>query len=79
MPVVAKNEINLASCSCLSCPSYNECAKDKLEKLYCASEVGRSACKYKMNGCICGSCQVHKDNNLANGYYCLNGSAVEIG
>ena len=79
MPVVTKNETNLTNCSCPSCPSYNECAKDKLEKLYCASEVGRSTCKYKMNGCVCGSCQVHKDNHLANGYYCLNGSALEIG
>lgn len=79
MPKVIKNEINLDACSCGECPSYNECAKSKNEKLYCASEIGRSDCDYKMSGCICSSCKVHKDNQLANGYYCLKGSAEEIG
>jgi hypothetical protein len=79
MTQVIKNETNLSECPCDKCPSYNECAKAKSEKLYCAAEVGRSTCEYKMNGCICGTCQIHKDSKLTSGYYCLNGSAEEIG
>ena len=79
MAKVIKDEANLNKCVCPNCPSYNNCAREKNEKLYCAAEVGRSTCKYKMNGCICGSCAVHMANKLAKGYYCLNGSAEEIG
>jgi hypothetical protein len=78
MAKVEKSEINLKKCFCPNCPSYNECAKGKMEKLYCAGEVGKSVCEYKMNGCLCGGCPVHAENNLQAGYYCLNGSADEI-
>ena len=79
MAKVMKSEVNLSQCTCLQCPSYNECARGKKEKLYCAAEIGRSTCEYKMNGCICGSCAVHTASHLTNGYYCLKGSAEEIG
>ena len=79
MPEIIKNEVNFSQCVCLNCPSYNECARDKSEKLYCATEVGASDCKYHKNGCICASCPVHKNNSLNNGYYCLAGSASKIG
>lgn len=75
MPKVEKTELNLGKCPCPNCPSYNECAKGKIELLYCAEETGKSACQYKMNGCICGGCPVHRDNGLKAGYYCLNGPA----
>ena len=71
MPKVTKNEANLKQCACPQCPSYNECARGKDERLYCAAEIGRSACDYKMNGCICGSCAVHRICQLTKGYYCL--------
>lgn len=77
MPKVEKNEANMHKCFCPNCPSYNECAKEKTERLYCAGEIGKSSCKYKMNGCICGGCPVHRENNLQAGYYCINGSADE--
>ena len=79
MPQVTKNEVDLSQCACPKCPSYNDCARGKNEKLYCATEIGKSACEYKMNGCLCGSCPVHTASGLTNGYYCLKGSAKEIG
>jgi len=78
MPKVEKNKVNMDKCSCPNCPSYNECAKGKTESLYCAGDNGKSACSYQMNGCICGSCPVHKEYNLTSGYYCMHGSADEI-
>jgi hypothetical protein len=78
MPKVAKNETNLKKCPCPECPSYNECAGGKKEVLYCAEEIGKSACDYAMEGCICGPCPVHVENNLLSGYYCIGGSAEEV-
>ena len=77
MPKVEKNEDNMNKCFCPNCPSYNECAQDKIETLYCAGEVGKSTCQYKMDGCTCGGCPVHQENDLKSGYYCLYGSADE--
>lgn len=79
MPKVIKNEENSAKCPCPHCPSYNECSEGKDERLYCAAEVGKSGCEYKMNGCICGPCSVHVECGLKNGYYCVKGSADDNG
>lgn len=78
MPKVEKNEANIHKCACPGCPSYNECAKGQNESLYCAGENGKSACPYKTNGCVCGGCPVHMENDLKAGYYCLHGSADEV-
>lgn len=75
MTLIEKNDKNLKKCSCIKCPSYNDCAKGKKESLYCAEIVGKSKCKYKMNGCLCMTCPVHAKFNLKAGYYCINGSA----
>ncbi len=77
MPKVQKNEVNISKCTCADCPSYNECARGKTEKLYCAEQVGKSECAYKMNGCICGQCPVHAEFDLKAGAYCIHGSADE--
>lgn len=78
MTKVEKNETNLGKCRCPNCPSYNECARGKAERLYCAGEIGKSDCSFKMNGCICGSCPVYRECNLKAGYYCARGSADVI-
>lgn len=75
MPKVEKNQTNLDKCACTICPSYNQCAKGKKELLYCAEAVGKSTCQYQMDGCTCGNCPVHQENNLKTGYYCIKGSA----
>ena len=75
---VEKNEANLKACPCPACPSYNECAKGKAETLYCSGSIGKSACDFKMSGCICGACPVHSQNKLSSGYYCIKGAADEV-
>ncbi len=77
MPKVENNPSNQVKCFCPNCPTFNACAKEKNERLYCA--VGKTACDFKMKGCLCGACTVHAENNLQSGYYCLKGSADEIG
>jgi len=78
MPIVEKNKTNTDKCACPNCPSYNECAKGKTESLYCAKDNGKSGCEFKKNGCTCGDCPVHKENNLKSWYYCMVGSADEV-
>ncbi|MDO9183107.1 MAG: DUF2769 domain-containing protein [Bacteriovorax sp.] len=75
---VEKTQSSLKKCICEKCPSYTKCSKEKNEKLFCAKEVGKSSCEKEMNGCICGTCPIQKENFLLVGYYCINGSAEEI-
>jgi hypothetical protein len=42
---------------------------EHMEGMFCA--FGKSNCITEDKGCICGTCDVHKENNLTNGYYCL--------
>lgn len=77
MPQISKDQKNLDACPCPNCPSYNDCSREKKETLFCSDAVGKSACEYKMNGCLCGPCPVHKEYSLSAGYYCLNGSALQ--
>ena len=46
--------------------------------LYTVGEIGKSACEYKKEGCICGACPVHSENALTSRYFCIQGSADEI-
>ncbi|MCQ6963409.1 DUF2769 domain-containing protein [Methanolobus chelungpuianus] len=46
-----------------------------LEGVFCAS--GKSRFIEERKGCICGSCQVYKENGLSSGYYCLEGTEEE--
>ena len=64
------NQENLAQCICEGCKVYNECARGKNEKLYCAK--GKSECEldYKKI-CICGACPVYEANDLKGGFFCF--------
>ncbi len=47
--------------------------------IYCAG--GRSGCE-DLEGtkrCLCPACAVHLEMSLGNSYYCLKGSAKEVG
>jgi len=68
MAKVIDNEINLAQCRCIDCPTHNECAKAKDERLFCRRGIG--FCAYKNNGCICPGCVVYRNNKLKYNYYC---------
>lgn len=78
MPKVANTQENIKKCACTECPSYNDCSRDKGVKLFCSDEVGKSICALAMNGCLCGPCAVHEENDLRAGYYCIHGSADEV-
>ena len=78
MPKVANTPDNRAKCACSVCPSYNDCARDKGETMFCAEENGKGTCDYQMNGCVCGPCPVHTECKLSSGYYCMHGSAEQV-
>jgi len=60
-------------CICPDCPTYNECARDGKEFLYCI--YGRSfSCVTEDLGCICPGCPLIMDLGLLNLTFCLLGS-----
>lgn len=66
-----------AECICPDCPTYNKCAGDAGELLYCF--LGRSGeCIKEELGCNCPDCPVASRAGLVNLYYCINGSEVEM-
>lgn len=73
MPKVADTKENLDKCVCGKCPTYDDCAREKMELLYCAKGV--SSCALEEKGCICGTCPVHSENQLVSGYFCTKGAA----
>jgi len=42
---------------------------EHLEGVFCA--FGKSNCIVDEKGCVCPDCEVYKNNNLSNMYYCL--------
>jgi hypothetical protein len=66
-------EADKAVCVCPNCPSYNECAKENGELLYCI--LGKSPrCITEEVGCICPACQVWDKMDLTNEYFCTKGT-----
>ena len=64
-------------CVCGSCPSYNECARNKNELGYCL--VGKTRdCSIDEQGCICPDCPVTLELELKNTYYCTMGSERQM-
>lgn len=68
-----KKEYVLSNCICRKCPSYVKCDEDVG---YCL--VGKSNCIKEKKGCICPECPVTKKMELKWGYYCTDGSAMEL-
>ena len=66
-------KMNKSLCICGGCPSYNDCAKDNDELLYCS--LGASPdCINKAEVCICSVCKVTPKMGLKNQYFCVKGS-----
>jgi hypothetical protein len=62
-----------AMCTCPGCPSYNTCAKNAKESLFCA--MGKSfMCISEEKGCICPTCPVAKTLGLKNKFFCNRGA-----
>jgi len=60
-------------CTCPSCPSYNRCAKNAKEMLFCAT--GKSfMCISDEKGCICPTCPVTPEFGLKNKFFCTRGA-----
>jgi hypothetical protein len=62
-------------CICKTCPSYVEGEK---EIGFCHPLVGKSEKITKRKGCDCPTCPVYKMLGLKRGYYCIQGSELEM-
>ena len=74
LPAIGKRQAELREqCICAECPTYNACAGDAKELLYCV--YGQSfRCITEDLGCICPSCPVVEEIGLINLTFCLLGS-----
>jgi len=66
-------EANKALCVCPTCPTYNECAKEKDELFYCALGVS-ATCIIKESGCLCPACPITEKMGLTKDYFCTKGT-----
>lgn len=63
-------------CICDDCPSYNYCARENNELLYCI--LGKSpVCITEENGCICPSCPLTEQMGLKDDFFCTRGAEKE--
>lgn len=63
-------------CICPQCPTYNECAGNNDELLYCAQ--GKShECITEEKECICPTCPVTSDMGLTKMFFCTKGTEKE--
>lgn len=63
-------------CICGECPSFNDCASENKERLYCT--LGKSpACITEEIGCICPSCPITEQMGLEYEYFCTRRSEKE--
>lgn len=54
---------------------------DEMPGVYCADPVGKSSCVdiQASKSCLCPACTLAIMEGLENSYYCLKGSAGEVG
>ncbi|MGD1061574.1 MAG: DUF2769 domain-containing protein [Methanomassiliicoccales archaeon] len=65
-------------CDCPGCPTFNSCAGDKGERVYCLAGKSASCVKESdMSGCICPGCPVQDEFRFEKMYYCIYGSNKE--
>jgi Protein of unknown function (DUF2769). len=62
-------------CLCPGCPTYNNCMREKSEKLFCT--LGKSACSVTKKSCLCPGCPVTSRMGLTMMFYCANGSEAQ--
>jgi len=79
-PKVDLTNETIDKCLCTGCPTYmsNTCPPQKNEEVYCS--IGMTDCAdVKQEGCVCGNCEVFKEDELKTGYFCFKGEADESG
>jgi len=60
-------------CVCPICPTYNKCAKDTGENIFCLK--GKSKCFKKEKGCMCPTCPFAAKFKIGviYNFYCMRG------
>jgi len=66
-----------ASCTCPDCPSYNACARENSELLYCILGMSNS-CIREDRHCTCPSCPLYGELGLSGKDFCMKGSEAAI-
>ncbi len=75
MDVESQEEVmreNCQLCRCAECPSYNICAGDKGEKVFCI--LSASGCISDLKGCLCADCCVAQRMGMTTSRYCVEGT-----
>ena len=64
-------------CVCPICPSYNQCAKDKDENIFCLKD--KSNCIDQQKGCMCPTCPFASEYKIGvfHNFYCMRGGELE--
>ncbi|NYB51535.1 MAG: DUF2769 domain-containing protein [Methanobacteriaceae archaeon] len=67
-----------ADCVCPTCPTYNDCAKEKGENIFCITGKSQE-CITMTLGCLCPTCPLAQkyEIGLTYNFYCNNGSETE--
>jgi len=68
----AQNVVHL--CLCNKCPTNNNTGE--INRVYCT--LGKSNSFQEKKGCLCSECPITKTMSMRWGYYCIQGSAVDL-
>lgn len=60
-------------CSCMACPTYNECMRENEELSFCLMGKSRK-CSFEKRGCLCITCHVSAHIHSPGSYYCIKPS-----
>lgn len=65
-------------CVCPTCPTYNDCAKEKHENVFCITGKSQDCITMEL-GCLCPTCPLAQKYRigLAYNFYCNHGSEIE--
>ncbi|NMO08394.1 DUF2769 domain-containing protein [Methanobacterium subterraneum] len=65
-------------CVCPICPSYNDCAKEKDENVFCITGKSEGCINMEL-GCLCPTCPLAQKYQIGmmNNFYCHRGSETE--
>ncbi|BDZ69596.1 DUF2769 domain-containing protein [Methanobacterium petrolearium] len=65
-------------CVCPICPSYNDCAKDKQENVFCITGKSDGCITMEM-GCLCPTCPLAQKYEIGVMYnfYCHRGTEIK--
>ncbi|MBU1670862.1 MAG: DUF2769 domain-containing protein [Actinobacteria bacterium] len=72
MPVPDTQE-NMMKCICMTCPTHNQCMKEKMEGFFCAK--GKATCEFEKVSCVCATCPIYSEFSLGDSFYCEMGAA----